>query len=246
MRPSRHSSYHELVEALERGGCPICALAEQSVRHQLQALSYEQVNDPDIRAELRAARGFCRRHAWQFLRLGGTVLGAAVIYADVLRAVKRQLPNWSAGRRGDGSARLLGALRGPAAARHRTDQAQCPTCETEAEARSRYLGTFVEHLQDVVFRARYQESDGLCLPHLVDALDRADDETAAFLKQATERKLDLLLHDLDEFIRKHDYRFNKEGWKGREAEAARRAVRLAAGEPPDGSGPSERQGGSQG
>ena len=50
--------------------------------------------------------------------------------------------------------------------------------------------------------------------------------------------------DLGEFIRKHDYRFRKEGWQGREAEAPERAVRLTAGEPFSGPGAaSERRSG---
>jgi len=112
MPGSRHSGYYEVLEALAEGGCPVCGLAERSVRQRLASLSYEQVNDPAVRDELRAAQGFCRRHAWQFLELGGTVLGAAIIYADILRSVRRRLPTWRARRRGDGSSGLLGGLLG--------------------------------------------------------------------------------------------------------------------------------------
>jgi hypothetical protein len=242
MQPSRHTTYHEVVDALERGGCPVCDLAERSVRHQLESLSYEQVNDPGVREELRAARGFCRRHAWQFLRMGGTVFGAAIIYNDVLRTVRRELPSWSAGRRGDDG--LLGGLLGSGRRGRNPESAKCPTCRTEAGAEARYLETIVEHATDPAFRARYEATDGLCIPHLLDALDRADDDVSGFLKQAIERKLGPLLQDLGEFIRKHDYRFRKEGWQGREAEAPGRAVRLAAGEPFSGpGGSSERRSG---
>src|SRR5205823_3790116 len=85
---------------------------------------------------------------------------------------------------------------------------------------------------DPAFQERYEAADGLCLPHLEETLTRANDRAEAFLLQSTGRKLDPLLDDLDEFIRKHDYRFRHEGWQGREAEAPTRAVRLAAGDLP--------------
>lgn len=232
MARSRHTTYYEVLERLEQPGCPVCTLAERSVHHYLESLSYEQVNDPGIRASLRKAGGFCRRHAWQFLRMGGAVLGAAIIYADILRTVKRELPSWAEGSsRSSDATGLLGSLFGATPAPRRTRPARCPACSAEAESEARYLEVIVDHISEPVFRERYERADGLCLPHLREALSRADSATAAVLRVSTELKLDALLRDLDEFIRKHDYRFRHEGWKGREAESPARAVRLVAGEP---------------
>ncbi len=132
MQPSRHTTYFELVEAIQRGGCPVCELVERSVQLQLDSLSYEQVNDPGIRSALRAAHGFCRRHAWQFLQLGGAVFGAAIIYADILRSIQRRLPELHG--RGAGSGGLLGSLFGSGPRQPEDQSAGCPVCDTEAGA----------------------------------------------------------------------------------------------------------------
>ena len=234
MRPSRHSTYHEVVEALDQGGCPICTLAARSVRRQLEALSYELVNDPELRAALRAAHGFCRRHAWQLVDLGGTVLATAIIYADVLRAVQQRLSKQAPTRPGNSAPGLLATLLGASPARRRSAPAACPACDTEAEAQSRFLGIVVEQAADPSFRTRYEAADGLCLPHLASSLERAEGDAAIFLASATSRKLHPLLQELGEFIRKQDYRFTHEGLTEQEATAPARAVRLAAGEPPNG------------
>jgi hypothetical protein len=152
-RPAHHTSYFELVEALATGGCPICGLVERSGRHQLSSLAYDQVNDPQVRDHLRRARGFCRRHAWQFLGMGDTVFGTAIIYADLLRALERVLPSWDGDEKPEREPGLLRTLFG--LGRHGHQPAPCPTCTIEQEAEDRYLGTLLELLADAGVRARY-------------------------------------------------------------------------------------------
>ena len=80
-----------------RPGCRRCELELTTVRRYLDGLSYENVNDLEVRATLRAARGFCAHHAWQFLDITHDSLGAAIIYRDVLGAVLEELGQLAGG-----------------------------------------------------------------------------------------------------------------------------------------------------
>jgi hypothetical protein len=80
----RDTAAFEVREALVLSGCPVCRLAVRSVGRLIQSVAYEQVNDADLRKDLREARGFCNQHAYRWLREARTVLGTALIYRDVL------------------------------------------------------------------------------------------------------------------------------------------------------------------
>lgn len=82
-RLHKDMQYHELVEALDERGCPICRRAEEAVDSTISALLHPQVNDAGFRQEFLVSGGFCRRHAW---RLVGRhdVLGTAILYRALL------------------------------------------------------------------------------------------------------------------------------------------------------------------
>ncbi len=174
--PSKHTLYHQVYEALAQEGCPVCSLALSAVSRYLDALSYENVNDPRTRADMRAARGFCNRHAWQFVEEIHDGLGTAIIYRDVVATLllvlhDRRGLSWPQGRRAAGM-RLAGGE--PAALAGRlAPERECPACRCLVGSSDRYLGTLLDHLGDAAFRARYEASDGLCAPHLTSGLRRA-------------------------------------------------------------------------
>ena len=74
-------------------------------------------------------------------------------------------------------------------------------------------------------------SDGLCLPHLRRALELVRTESAfeSLLAVTRERLLELQ-SELDEFIRKHDYRFQSEGFDS-EGDSWLRAIGIICGGP---------------
>ena len=57
--------YHEVLEALQAGGCPLCRLARRAGDSYLHALIYEGITDPGLRDELRDTLGPCFRHGWR-------------------------------------------------------------------------------------------------------------------------------------------------------------------------------------
>ena len=163
----RHTHFFELRDALEKEGCALCRLNLASVAHRLDGLAYEDVNDPGLRDQLRASRGFCAHHAWQFARLRSAAQGVAIIYRDVLTEVARILVEGPTHPHG-----LFAAHRRKASLPSRLlPQAPCPICAGLSETDGQYLGTLIDHLDEEDFSAVYQRSDGLCLPHLSRALD---------------------------------------------------------------------------
>jgi hypothetical protein len=156
--PRRHTTYFELLDALDAPGCALCRLTNARVALFFHHFSYEGVNDPGLRPQLRAARGFCRAHGWQFAQEVRNSPARAIIYRDVLGTV----------------AQLAGALRGSALApaERLLPTAACPVCQSQAHTLRRYLGTLLVHLPRPELRAHYQSSAGLCLPHLLLTLAR--------------------------------------------------------------------------
>lgn len=229
---SRHSVFFDLEDALAKPGCLLCRLSTASVLQYFAALGYEQVNDIEARGELRANGGFCQRHAWLFWERSGNRLGVAIIYRDVLNHTARGLGGGGGALTGGLGRRLGRLLGGRRRSAWETPIARpCTACRYEADAERRYRSTLVEHLGAADVRERYAASDGLCLPHVKRALEAAGgrSEDLAWLRRDAARRLGGLVGELDEYIRKHDYRFRHEGF-GREEDAPRRAVERAVGE----------------
>ena len=219
MATSRHTHVHELLAALDLAGCPLCRLSTRSVIEYFATLGYEQVNDVDLRDELRAGGGFCQRHAWLFHEAGGNRLGVAIIYRDLLGYLRQGVER---GRPGAGLFQRLAGKPRPAAR-------PCAACRIERDAEQRYRAALLEHLAAEDVQARYAASEGLCLDHLRRALEQEPGGAAPrFLRLDMAGRLDRQLADLDEYIRKHDYRFRHEGLEA-EREAPRQAVRRVVG-----------------
>ncbi len=202
------SATAEVRQALARPGCALCHLVHRSVGRYLRSLSYEQVNDIAIRDALRASRGFCQVHAHRWLTMTGNVLGTAVIYRDVINAAARALDAPGPGKG------LFGS---------RPRQADCVACTFEADAEGRYLDGLLENLS--AFDA---SSEGLCLPHTRQAVERAGRRAEPLVALAREHAARLVA-ELDEVIRKEDYRFKDEPRSETDRTAPRRAVTWAAG-----------------
>jgi hypothetical protein len=200
---ARDSTAFELREALVLPGCAICSLTLRSVGRYLEALAYERVNDLGVRANLRAARGFCNLHAHRWLRDGRGVLGTALIYRDVIRSVLPELETPTAG----GSRLIkLKRLRGrPRSAR----MAECPACAAQREAEDRFLSALAALMRDAEDTRLFEASDGLCFKHAIDMGRRGDTSGDTVLRH-TRQRAERLLEILDEVIRKEDYRFRQE------------------------------------
>jgi hypothetical protein len=204
-------------EALAQPGCPVCRLAVRSVGRWLASVAYDQVNDVDLRNELRAARGFCNAHAHRWLAEVHSVLGTAIVYADLLKTSLRELDGDN-GQRGG----LWRAILGTQAA----DVANCPACRAQTEAEERFLSALLA-ISAADARA-VNGSEGVCLKHVRAALRHGGPGAERLLEQ-TRSAIERLLADLGEVIRKEDYRFRDEPRTDAERTAPSRAIARAAG-----------------
>jgi hypothetical protein len=212
----RDAAAFEVREALHEPGCAVCRLALRSVARLLQSIAYEQVNDVALRQELRHARGFCNQHAFQWLREARSVLGSALIYRDVLRASLRDLSP-VAPRRG-----LLGRALSPTG---RAQRRLCPVCRAQVESEAHYLDALLAVVS--ADPGALDDAEGVCRRHALAAL-RSGEAGVDLVVLKTRSAVEALLRELDEVIRKEDYRFRDEPRTDGERMAPSRAIAWAA------------------
>jgi hypothetical protein len=201
----------------------------------LDGLFYEQVNDVGMRRKLREARGFCNWHAWQAKKISSSALGVAIIAKDLLTEEVTRLDDLLRGHsfrtneraigRGMAANPLLGFIQGWHQKR------VCPVCEVMLEHERHALETVLNFLHDTEFARRFENSAGLCVIHTMRAVDRHGSHRYLRALIAVQRgKYAHLAGELEEFCRKHDYRFSHESW-GAESDSWLRAIEYLVGKP---------------
>jgi hypothetical protein len=130
-----------LLDAIERGGCAICAVRARSERATLDAIIAERVLDLGFRAGLEREHAFCRRHAAELIeadRRASGILGSSILYGAMLERRLADLRD-AVGRRGRGRrSRLDAARRRP----------PCLVCQQGATAVETALGRLAERAAD--------------------------------------------------------------------------------------------------
>jgi hypothetical protein len=233
----RYLAYFDLVEAFRQPGCPVCRCVGAASRRYLETLGYEHVNDPEVRRRLRASWGLCNWHTWILADLAGSPFAAAVIHEDLLRAAGHRVAALGAraarAARGPGRwlGRLTGAGRPPALGRLYRRRPPCPACLEAARVEARAVEALAAFAAELQFQRAYEDSDGLCVPHTVQAVEHAAGRPAAeTLARLTVRRWEALRRAVERFVAKHDHR-NTEPFSDDEVSAWRRALATIAGEP---------------
>jgi hypothetical protein len=130
-----------LLDAIERGGCAICAVRARSERATLDAIIAERVLDLGFRAGLEREHAFCRRHAAELIeadRRASGILGSSILYGAMLERRLADLRD-AVRRRGRGRrSRLDAARRRP----------PCLVCQQGATAVETALGRLAERAAD--------------------------------------------------------------------------------------------------
>jgi len=165
--------YFELIETFPRPGCAVCSLVRRDIDRHIDGIVYGFMDTEEMRNAFRAARGLCSEHGW-LLRQNkfGNVLGIAKLYAatldEVLTILDDQPPMTPPPSRlgrflGNGvqESKLADALE---------PRAECMVCAGADEREAEYLRIFSQSLNDERFMTIFIASDGLCLPHLRQAL----------------------------------------------------------------------------
>ncbi len=138
----KHILYYEFVEALERGGCPVCTIIRKRRERYFDHVLSEQVNDIGFRKELRSTHGFCNFHAYMFYNYRKP-LAASIIYEDLFLTETDLLKK--------------GKIVSPSS--------RCIVCKIEEEAEKEALEILQNYLEDSDFKKTFLSSKGLCVPH---------------------------------------------------------------------------------
>lgn len=224
--------YFQLVEACAQPGCPVCRLLVAESRAHLRGLLYEQVTDVETRRGLRRSWGFCNWHTWMLPEVeAASALGAAILCEDLVTRAVRRTEHLPRGPRPGAFRRWLGALR-----RRRSapvglhePRVSCPACVDAARAEAHYLQALARFLDDEILGAAYARSDGLCVPHVILAVEQGSanvDTLVARTRDAWAR----VGRDLAAFVAKHDHR-NQEPYTDAEVTSRTRALEMLAGAP---------------
>lgn len=192
----------KIDELLDKVGCPICELTFESVDDNIDALFYENVNDPSERKKFSAGPGFCSKHfkmAEEHLsdhpELG--ILGVSVLYDTIFDEIKQALNEKSI---------EFGS--------------NCQMCVIERDSEKRYLDLFVQFISNDERLKKYENSISIvCLKHFNALIDNSSINSN--FKAVQISKMDKILSSLKEFIRKSDYRYSKEPVSLMEGEAWR-------------------------
>jgi len=205
--PEKHTPFYQLLDACGMPGCPLCRLSNKASTQYIDALLYENVNDPSVRKKLNGSLGFCRRHATSLLSMGDA-FGVAIIYQDIVRHIDAALM--------DG--------------RELESTIECPACTIQRENSDSYSAVVMSFLHDEELTRALLRSDGFCLDHLKQCLDRAGKEgVPAWLVDLQLRKLRQRRKDLSEFVRKQDVQFKHENTTKAEDQSCESAIDFLVG-----------------
>ncbi len=210
------STLHEVILALqetsliEMAECALCKLVARSVSRSIHTLAAEFVNDTQTRIKLRESRGFCSGHSRLILDHLDPV-AVSILYLD-LTEVTHDL--WSGIRKPVNTPRLFGKA---------AKAASCPPCVTANEASLRFCGALAAALSQADVWNAVESNRWICVSHseLIQKLARPPESQRLRLLEM--KNLKNLQAELEEIIRKNDYRFRGEVW-GKEKDAWIRAI----------------------
>jgi hypothetical protein len=229
-------AYYEILNLLQRPGCPLCTRQGIASKRALGSLLYEQVTDPQTRRHLLGSRGLCNWHAWMLPEIRDSALGTALVYKHLLQDVLKTFPGL-AGRRPpsrwqrlvDQMTRRQRKAAGPEG--HRGQTAYCPVCRLCRRTERNDARTILTFWAEPEFAQAFNQSTGLCLPHLLGCAEicLGHANLPSVLADHARRFRDLI-GELEEFIRKRDYRFLREAY-GPERDSWKRVLEAFVGQP---------------
>jgi Family of unknown function (DUF6062) len=234
----RSQEADSLRAASGREGCPVCIVVLESMQRSMHNWQYEGFTDVEHRHELIRSRGLCPLHTWQ-LAQQGNAFQLALVYSGVLTeilaplqqdALQHTQPAPSTPRNAWWQRRWR---RRPGTTYAAPAFARCPFCRQRAGIEQRLVSTLLELLESAEMRRLLSQSSGLCLLHFTQARNHAEAHDPAHRQALLECQqvcLQRLLAEIQEQVRKNDYRFGDEA-HGDEMTAWRRAALLCAGNP---------------
>jgi hypothetical protein len=201
-----------LQDALNESECPFCYLLARTEKDLLRLYVEGGLMEPDWRG-LLLEHGLCGRHL-QMLYKDSSRLATAILVKGLLDHEEERLSQ----------------------SRPKPPVGSCLACQDLERAFQHYAAGFLMTMaKEPEFRGRVRNS-GLCITHLWELLryksfkfKRLDPALERELIDASRERMGTIRKDLEWFIKKFDYRFENEPWKGAE-DALERAIRLMGGD----------------
>jgi hypothetical protein len=215
-----------LLEAIHRGGCPICVVRARSERATIDSIIRERVLDIGFRAGLERREGFCRRHVAELVpadrRETGGILGSSLLLSAVIDRRLDVLRD-GVGERGRRLRTRLGT------ARHRPP---CIACTQGASAVETALARMTERASDPGWAALLAAAP-FCLDDLIEvwAASGGDPAFQPIVRRQLSRFEDLRVR-LEGFAH-HSSHDRLQLMTDLERTAADEATRALGGDPPD-------------
>lgn len=230
------------------GECLFCALNRRTELGEAERYLGASVMEPDTRIQVNE-KGFCKNHHAMLYGMSNRLGHALMLesHTAVTRDKVKKLDERIRKAAGAYSAAPLAKLSrsGQAAKSELLSCAEelarmtssCLMCESIRENMERYLHTFFHlYRNDTEFRNRFAASKGICLPHMADLLRVSVEELPPkevtdfvnMLAELSEQNMDRIQEDISWFIKKFDYRYEKESWKN-SADAVPRTVNKLRG-----------------
>jgi len=231
-RREKWIDYFELTDAFKSPGCPLCNRTKKLSWKFLDNLFYECVTDVWTRVGLRKAKGFCNWHAWMSAELPCSNSGIAIIYKDLIDAEIGELSKWVKRKEPSNKTIDFRRLRKKAEAFFSSwdNKTSCPICKFVEEHERMATGVLLDFIDEEAFCQEFEKSSGICVRHLVHVMRTfSKHPNLKLLVEKQVQKYQSLSDELNEFIRKLDYRFSKEP-KGSEVDSWKRVIKQFTGE----------------
>lgn len=208
----KHRAYFELLERLPLGGCALCGAVRAGMDSYLKSYLEEGVTDEENWGALKAAQGWCARHARQ-LESRADGLAVALFYGHMIEESLAQV------QAGEGKLERLKSILGPG------KPAPCPGCLREHESESGWAHLLAQAAGEEEARDLMRRHLCLCVGHLRLVLRFAQTESLAFLREDQGAKLKSLARENAEFVRKTGANGRGSQPLGAEADSWKRALR---------------------
>jgi len=227
---SKSFTHIYLEDAFKKKGCPVCNVVDKYVKRYLDNFLYENVNSPSVRIQLRETLGFCNQHAWQAVEMKDG-LGISIVYEDILKTALESFEKYQI-KDNATIKQKKGATKNSFLPAIKNQEVSCPACKLGKEVEQNCIELIIKNLKEPAFNELYKNSDGLCLKHLKLLIEYSSDSkiTQEIINIERENILSLI-SDLQEYQRKHDYRFSHEPF-GKEKDSWIRAVAKIVGKHP--------------
>jgi len=185
---------NDIIEDLQKSGCPVCNYMEEFVFDYLAKWQYALANDETAQREYAAECGFCPAHTWLLAAVAST-RGLSRGYPKLLEYIADELlkpivtsPNLSVN---------ISALV--------KDSGNCRVCCSLQDAEEAYVHRLAAFLEHEEAHIAYTRSHGVCLRHLSLLVSfLTSREVVQFLLSETARHLKETAENMRRYVLKRE------------------------------------------